>query len=400
MWKYKYLILFFAGLLLNCGDAAKTEDSTGPIVSPSKSYFVSATISNELTAETLKTLAKGLGQNDLLEKIKYDVSTYKLVYKTTYNGQPIEASGLIYIPKGLQGKAPLLSLQHGTTFKKNDAPSVTGEFYGVELFASAGYISFMPDFIGYGASSQVFHPYYDKTHSALAVIDMVKSVKEFLTKEKIEFNDQLFLAGYSEGGYVTLAAAQEIETNKAHNLTVTAVAAGAGGYDLSEMLKGVTTDIEYSYPSYLAFVLMSYNNTYNWNKPLTYFFRDNYATALDTLLTGEYDGGFINSRLTTTIPDLFNTEFYENLKEPQGELQLKEAIVKNGVAGWKTQIPIRLYHGTNDEIIPYRNSEITLENFKSQGSADVTLTLIPGGGHGSSFLPMLKSFVPWFEEFR
>src|SRR5687768_1537265 len=160
MWKYKYLILFFAGLLLNCGEAAKTEDSNGPIVSPSKSYFVSATISNELNAETLKTLAKGLGQNDLLEKIKYDVSTYKLVYKTTYNGQPIEASGLIYIPKGLQGKAPLLSLQHGTTFKKNDAPSVTGEFYGVELFASSGYISFMPDFIGYGASSQIFHPYY------------------------------------------------------------------------------------------------------------------------------------------------------------------------------------------------------------------------------------------------
>lgn len=400
MWKYKYFILFLTGLLLNCGEVAKTVDSTDPVVSPSQSYFVSATLNNELTAETLKSLAKGLGQNELLEKIKYDVSTYRLVYKTTYNGEPIEASGLIYIPKGLQGKAPLLSLQHGTTFKKNDAPSVTGEFYGVELFASAGYISFMPDFIGYGESSQIFHPYYDKTHSALAVIDMVKSAKEFLTKEKIEFNDQLFLAGYSEGGYVTLAAAQEIETNNAHNLTVTAMAAGAGGYDLTEMLKGVTTDKEYSYPSYLAFVLMSYNNTYNWNRPLTQFFKAKYAAALDTLLTGEYDGGFINSKLTTNIPAFFNQEFYENLKDPQGELQLKEAIVNNSVAGWKTQISIRLYHGTHDEIIPYQNSEVTLQNFKNEGSLDVTLTLIPGGGHGSSFLPMLKSFVPWFDEFR
>src|SRR3712207_9335251 len=63
------------------------------------------------------------------------------------------------------------------------------------------------------------------------------SVKEFLKKENIAFNDNLFLAGYSEGGYVTLAAAQEIENNPEHNLKLTGAAAGAGGYELTEMLK-------------------------------------------------------------------------------------------------------------------------------------------------------------------
>jgi pimeloyl-ACP methyl ester carboxylesterase len=300
------------------------------------------------------------------------------------------------VPVGLTESAPLLSIQHGTTFVKDDAPSVAGGYSGMELFAAAGYISLMPDFIGYGKSASVFHPYYDKEHSALAVIDMIKAAKQFLTKEDIQFNDKLFLAGYSEGGYVTLAAAQEIETNPDHELSISAVAAGAGGYDLKEMLSGISTNTYYSYPAYLAFVLMSYNNTYGWNKPLTYFFQQKYADALSTYMNGEFEGYEINQKLTTDLTKLFNPEFYARLKDPSQEVELKQAILKNSVDGWNTSVPLRLYHGTKDEIIPYHNSEVTLDNFKVAGSGQVTLTLIPNGTHGSSFMPMMQDFIPWF----
>src|SRR5690606_3789760 len=166
-----------------------------------------------------------------------------------------------------------ISLQHGTTFRKEDAPSVSEQFTGLEYFAAVGYIAIMPDYIGFGASSDIFHPYYDKKHAASAVIDMIHSVKEFLNEKNILYTEQLFLAGYSEGGYVTLAAAKEIEENPNHGLTITAVAAGAGGYDLLNMLESITSHSYYSYPAYLAYVLMSYNNTYQWNKPMSYFFQ-------------------------------------------------------------------------------------------------------------------------------
>jgi pimeloyl-ACP methyl ester carboxylesterase len=408
MWRSNllYILLILNSFLFSCNEAVKTDeiavnkDSVGTTNPSGDSYFVSATLSNELSAESLKTLANSFGQSAIADQIKYNVKTYKLLYTTTYKGKPIKASGLMYIPIGLTKKAPLLSLQHGTTFLKKDAPSLTGEFYGVELFASSGYISIMPDFIGYGASADVFHPYYDQKHSALAVIDMIKAAQEYLNKEKIEFNDQLFLAGYSEGGYVTLAAAKEIELNPSYNLNVTAVAAGAGGYDLNEMLRGISTNSTYTYPSYLAFVLKSYMSTYNWDKSFDDYFADKYAKALDTLLTGEYDGGFINSKLTTQVNQLFDEEFYKDLKEGNPDAELKETLTKNSVSGWSTKIPMRLYHGTKDEIIPYNNSEVTLQNFKATGATSVSLTPIPGGGHGSSFVPMLQSFVPWFNSLK
>lgn len=387
------MMLLASGLIYSCQDEASDQKEE-------YAHFVSITHVNELSTQTLKSFATLLGRPELADMMMYDVTTYKFVYKTTYNGTTINASGLLYLPNGMQDAAPLVSVQHGTTFVKTDAPSVSGEITGVELFAAAGYIALMPDFIGYGESADIFHPYYDKEHSALAVIDMIKAAKEYLQQEKIAFSDKLFLAGYSEGGYVTLAAANVIETGDDTGLSITAVAAGAGGYDLTGMLSDVTTSNYYSYPSYLAFILLAYNQTYQWNKPLDYFFDEPYADTLNKYMNGYYDGSFINSKLTTSVDELFNAQFFESLKSSSGEQELKQAFANNSVSGWKTQIPTKLFHGTKDEVIPYQNSETTLQNFISLGSSDVTLTLIPDGTHDDTFLPMLDVVVPWFEGMR
>lgn len=397
MSKSTYLSLLVAGAMISCGEEVATGKTGEPVA---RNYLVSADSINSIPLETLKTFAGYAGQPEMTALVRHGVTTYKVVYETSYNGRAVQASGLLYVPEGLTAAAPIISLQHGTTFRKDQAPSVSGEFSGMEYFASAGYIAIMPDYLGYGTSSEIFHPYYDETHSALTVIDFIRSAKEFLEQKSIPFTDQLFLAGYSEGGYVTLAAAHELETNTTHGLDVTAVAAGAGGYDLEEMLRTVTTGTKYPYPAYLAFVITSYNNTYGWNKPLTYFFQERYAKALETYLTGDYDGWQINAKLTTDIKSLLNPGFLERLKAADGETDFKNALKENTVAGWNTSIPIQLYHGTRDEIIPYQNSESTLAKFKASGSDDVTLTLIPGGTHGSAFIPMLRKFIPWFETMR
>jgi dipeptidyl aminopeptidase/acylaminoacyl peptidase len=229
---------------------------------------------------------------------------------------------------------------------------------------------------------------------------MIKAAKEYFLKENIAFNDKLFLAGYSEGGYVTLSAANAIETTPTDNLTVTAVAAGAGGYDMEEMLSGITTTRYYSYPAYLTFMVMAYNTTYEWNKPLTYFFNQPYADALTLYMNGQYEGSFVNSKLTTAVDELFNAQFFAQLSPPVQDQLLVPAIKMNSIGGWSTQTPIRLYHGTKDEVIPYHNSETTLQKFKDIGNTSVTLTAITNGTHGSSFVPMLKDVIPWFETLR
>jgi pimeloyl-ACP methyl ester carboxylesterase len=394
----KNLIFILSGLLLNCQEAVESSVPASKEAG-SGNHFVSATAGETTSRATLQLLATGFGQSQIAALLKYDVETYTLAYSTTFKGQRVEASGLIMVPKGIDTEAALVSLQHGTTFDKDEAPSVRGGFQGLEFFASAGYITLMPDFLGYGISDSLFHPYYDREHSSSTVIDMLEAAQEFLARQKIACNGKLFLAGYSEGGYVTLAAAREIEINPIDGLKLIAVAAGAGGYDLPGMLGGITSGNYYAYPSYLAFVLMSYNNTYEWQKPLSYFFTGKYADALAKTMNGGYSGGYINSQLTTHVPSLFNPVFFENLRKPGGEPQLKEALEANSVSGWKTNVPIRLFHGTKDEIIPFENSQITLDKFQAAGSQNVTLTLIPGGTHSNSFEPMLRDFIPWFLSF-
>jgi hypothetical protein len=178
MSKLNFLLLV-SGLILSCqGDAEPTA------IVPEESVFVSANKVSDISVETLRALAFGFGQKRVADLLKYGVSSYSIIYKTTYKGDVIEASGLVLIPMGYAGDAPIISLQHGTTFSKDEVPTVAGGYTGMELFASAGYIALVPDFIGYGVSSDVFHPYYDRHHSAMTVIDMIKSAREFLAKEK------------------------------------------------------------------------------------------------------------------------------------------------------------------------------------------------------------------------
>lgn len=390
MKHFKIILLFF--LFFGCSD------EPAPQAPPSFDYFVEATSGKVYSKTSLQLSAAVAGLNEFQDIIQYGIKTYKLTYKTSYKNETIEASGLLFVPQEYPGEAPLLSLQHGTTFLKDQAPSVTSGITGVEFFAATGYIGIMPDFIGYGSSSDKFHPYYDYNHSAYAVIDMIKAAKEFLTEEEIKFNDKLFLTGYSEGGYVTLAAAKEIELNVS-DLTVTAVAAGAGGYHLENMFDHILNTTEYGDPSYIAFVVMAYNITNDWNKPLSYFFTNVYAEALSEYMDGEHSGGFIDSKLTDNIEELFNADFYSGIKNSEEE-EFKDALIANSVAGWDSEIPIRLYHGDTDEVIPYENSQVTLTNFVQQGSSTVSLWKIEGGNHGNSFTPMIKHFVPWFEQLR
>ncbi len=43
-------------------------------------------------------------------------------------------------------------------------------------------------------------------------------------------------------------------------------------------------------------------------------------------MNGEYGGGFINQKLTTDLDELFDADFYSRLKQPDQELQFKQAI--------------------------------------------------------------------------
>ena len=365
-----------------------------------KSNLVSSKFVGYLPASAIRNLATTNGYPQFNNELKYDVVVFSMVYTTTYQGKEIQASGLMCFPRNMPEAPPIISAQHGTLFAHKDAPSnFPNSFNGPELFASAGYATFIPDYIGYGASANVLHPYYNAQYSAMSVIDMIKAGKIFCKEEEIPVSDKLFLAGYSEGGYVTLAAQKEIESNPKHNLKLTAVAAGAGGYDLTSMLGNIASGQTYNNPSYLAFMLQAFNVANRWNRPLTDFFREPYASKIPGLLDGSKTGSEVNSELVKQPGQLFAPAFF-NALSGFGETQFKAALADNSLTNWAPKAPTRLYHGTADDVVPYANSEITFNKLKANGAANITLTAISNGTHGTTFQPMIAELIPWFASLK
>jgi len=390
-----WFLLLYMFMLGGCGLFSKDEEKPDP---DGSDYFVSVDSKGTIPKLILQGYALTSRFSNYAPLIEYDVAFYRITYKTTYKGNPIEASGLLGIPQNTPTTPALLSAQHGTMTLKSKAPSnFPATFSGFEIAAAAGFITVIPDYIGYGVSENTFHPYYDQQHSASTVIDLIKAAKYYLQREKIAVSDNLFLLGYSEGGYVTMAAQKEIETNPAHNLTLTGVAAGAGGYDLTGMLTGVATRPVYNSPSLLAFIVQAYNTTYDWKRPLTDFFSEPYAGRLPTLFAGTTDIDDINSQLTNSPATLFNPTFYANLRNPTGETVLKQALIQNSFLNWVPKSPTRLYHGTADETVFFETSETTFNRFKAAGATNVEFIPIEGGTHQTSIEPMIGNALPWIK---
>jgi pimeloyl-ACP methyl ester carboxylesterase len=314
-----------------------------------------------------------------IANLTYDVSCYSLVYKTTdVNGALIDASGLLCLPKGKSGAGPLLSFQHGTIFNKTDAPTTLNSSYywTGPLFASLGYIAVVPDYLGYGASSAILHPYLHAKTLSSSIVDMLRAAKHFLALPEINIatDGRLFLAGYSEGGYATLAAQKSLE-GLPTEFTVTISEPGAGPYDVSETFSSQVKLPTVDGPAYITFLVKSYDMIYIHPSKITYYFTQSAAAQLDTLFAGNLSSGAINGALggsTIPINTLFNQTFLDSFNGP-GEADLKAALVANDIYNWKPSAPTIFFHGQDDDLVPYANSAKAVQTMQANGAASVSL---------------------------
>ncbi|NQU68864.1 MAG: hypothetical protein HQ510_13050 [Candidatus Marinimicrobia bacterium] len=314
----------------------------------------------------------------------YDISVYRVVYQTEFpDGESILASGTITIPQNDEFAFPVVSAQHGTETVRNNVSSVYG-FDAINMWLGAyGYITLEPDYIGLGVS-QLLHPYHMATPSSESIIHMIRASRYFCDdRNDIQYNNQLFLLGYSEGGYTTMAAHKSIEENYADEFNVTMSIPMAGAYSLSGvmvdmMLSGVT----YSQPYYVAYIMLAYIQYYEDGNFQDYF-TNYYTSLLPGLFDGTHPGWQINSYLPSIPINILQPsvidEFSQNDQHP-----LRLALQNNDLYDWTPQASVYLIHGMGDEVVPYENSQLAYEIFLANGADDVHLIGLPAslGGHG------------------
>ena len=325
---------------------------------------------------------------NLAPEALYDVSMYKVIYNTIDPyGNEVIASGVIGYPENINQAFPMISWQHGTEVRRESVSSNSG-FNILSLWLTTrGYIFLEPDYLGLG-ESEILHPYCMKDPSAWTTIDLVRSVQTFFDNDSgyfyhpITSNNDLILFGYSEGGYVSMAAHFMLENQDISEFNLLASFPMAGPYDLSGTMVDMMLTLEpYGEPYYLPYVLVPYISYYDLGL-LSEYFLPEYAEMFEYLFNGEYSGSYINSimpeiPIQVLLPSVIE-EFTSNLSHP---LRLK--LFENNLWDWYPEADMHLFHGLGDELIPHENSELAYNTFIENGSENIYLYLAPEefGGH-------------------
>ena len=361
--------------------------------------IVEASYLIQYPASSIETFIQAMGGQSNL-KPEYDVEITKLIYITIdTEGFLVEASGTIMIPIGMNN-LPLLSFHHGTETKRDNVVSSSlfiGEGIAGMAMASLGFATCIPDYLGLGESF-LLHPYLYASSSADVSIDLLRAARTFCQDNGVELNNDLYLGGYSEGGYVTMSVHREIETNHLDEFTVTASAPLAGPHDLEGTINYIISQEEYAQPTFIAYFITAYNKIYGWNR-LSSIFNAPYAGMMTTLFDGNHTKEEIREELPATISDLIMESFRTAYLAGE-EDEFEQAVSENSLLNWTPVAPIRMFHSNGDEIVPYQNSTTALIYFQNQGVNNIELITLDSLNHVDAAVPAIIGMIEWFDSLR
>jgi pimeloyl-ACP methyl ester carboxylesterase len=337
---------------------------------------------------------------DLKPYLSGDVDIYKVTYKTTVIEKTINASGLVCVPS-VQGEYPVICFQNGTNTVNAYAPSeyvLNPVYQFVEILASMGYIVVIPDYPGFGESADIPHPYLIAEPTVRSIVDMLYAVEE-ISPDKLSgssFSDELYLIGYSQGGWATLALHKAIEQDYSADFDLKGSVCGAGPYNLTLLFQEMTGAASYPMPVYIGYIINAYSLYDQFTNKVSDIINEPYASRLSTLYTGTLTSDQINNQLTTSISDLFNPDFLSGFESDAKYSSVRQALEENSVSAWNTSVPLFLVHGGGDTSVnPISTENIYTAMIEAGTSTQICKKeIIPGLNHGDAVVPaMVKGLL-------
>jgi predicted esterase len=251
------------------------------------------------TLTTVNLLAElNLATNLLLLSVSgapvCDLLMYHIQYETVGGAnEPTTASAVLMVPTGLgancTGPRPILLYAHGTTTDRAftmDNLQNTETLNLVAIFATKGYIVVAPNYAGFDTSTLDYHPYLIADQQSKDMIDALTAARTALplaSATLTQDNGQLFITGYSQGGYVAMATQRAMQ---AAGMKVTAAAPLSGPYALAAFVDAVFYgEVNGDAPVSSTLLLTAYQKAYgNIYSDPSEVFESQYASGIDSLL--------------------------------------------------------------------------------------------------------------------
>jgi pimeloyl-ACP methyl ester carboxylesterase len=373
--------------------------------------FEEITGEDAISSEEVANYLKNVGQGGAAELAKYGVRLFKLVYKTSFDGKSQEVSGLLATPVAIEKKDrfPVMSYQHKTLTIKDKCPTKNYDEDPDKLIsylASTGMVILLPDYIGFGRSEDVFHPFMCKGYTVNSVIDFIRASKEFIfNNDPCEINDKLFLAGYSEGGSASLATLEAIEKGKVNvDFAVTATACGAGLYSLTHFLSWMVNQVRYEQPYVLAYILESFSTYLGLNIDYSLVYNPQVAANIPGMFDHERTIEELNSEFggTTHIGELFNDDFENEAVYNSDDRysQLRQLMEQNSVQAWNLSSDVTFYNGKDDSWVPDALSLEMYRQFRLEGATEkVKFDALENADHNEALVPMIVKAIQRFRQY-
>jgi alpha/beta superfamily hydrolase len=313
-YKLHLLAILSASLLVACGGSSGSGSSGGGGSSGGTSSPVRGTLLQNppvlLSSNSLPDLLAQLttdassqtfGTQVLAQVVALagvpacDVHVFHIEYNTVGGAnESTTASGALMVPSGAdpscQGARPIVLYAHGTSTERNfniadltNQENAEGILLAV-FFAARGYIVVAPNYAGYDTSKLTYHPFLVGDQQSKDMIDALTAARSALpTSSQVSDNGQLFITGYSQGGYVAMATHRAMQ---AVGMTVTASAPMSGPYALAAFVDAeFEGEVSGGAPVVATLLLTAYQNSYgNIYANATDVFAPQYAPGIATLL--------------------------------------------------------------------------------------------------------------------
>ncbi|MBX9759987.1 MAG: alpha/beta hydrolase [Beijerinckiaceae bacterium] len=331
------------------------------------------------------------------------VNLYRVTYSSVVperGNKPIIATGLLALPDTPDPRMHLVSYQHGTVYGKDEVPSNPEKSPETQVmiaqFAGQGYALVGADYFGMGASDEP-EGYMVKGSHQQATYDMLVAGRDAMASMKRGYG-LAFLAGWSQGGFVTMALLEKLEKASLH---VAAAATASAPVDLFAGLSGFLSfprKIDAVWTNSL-FVLsaFAYENYYGVpGLARSLFAPEHYETARKAYMREPMNPADLPTDLRKLLqPAYFNPDYFA--ASAYGRLVADAQVYR-----WVIATPTRNYYGEADEAISIGLGRLAANYQQAIGGGNPKVEAISTGPttHRGTFAKAIPEWKAWFDGMR
>jgi pimeloyl-ACP methyl ester carboxylesterase len=329
------------------------------------------------------------------------VDLYRVYYHSAVpekGDKPIAATGLLAVPVLKGSSFPVVSYQHGTVFRKSQVPSIPEQSPETQLmiaqFAGQGYILMAADYFGMGATQEP-QGYLVKASHQRACFDMLQSGRQIIKTLGLSEN-QLYLAGWSQGGFVTLAFSEYLEELSQPTVAVATASAPSEAFASLSGFLMFPRKIDPDWANML-FILTAFSYEEYYGLPglgRSLIQAEHYQLCRDFYDDKDVDYAKIPTDLKKLIkPEFFNATYFENSTYGKA---LKNVEVNRRIV----QTPTRTYYGGSDEVIPVGMGQLVQTYQMASGSGNTKAQAISAGDdatHRFTYARAVPQWKLWFD---